>query len=116
MQKKQKLSANIGNLISEDQGPTECPDIVDLDNCELVLSQGCDEYLEHLEDTALSQVASEAEEIDVLSQVILDAEDIANPLHTSSENSEVFSTLGQSLFTNCSNFSIKNVTINIIKK
>ena len=82
--------------------------ILDISDCGLVLSQGCDEYLE---DAALSQVTSEAEEVDAISQVVQQV-DMASSLPTSSIQSRVLSTLGQSLFTNC---NIKNVTINIIK-
>ena len=113
--KKRKLSENIGKLISVDSEPTENSKIIDLGNdCEvdLILSQGCEEYLE---DTALSQVASEAEEEDVLSQAAVEAENTASPLPSSSTSiqSRVLSTLGPCNFTNC---NIKNVIIKVIKK
>ena len=109
--KKRKLSDNIGNIISVDREPLDRP-IVDLnDDCEvdLVLSQGCEEYLE---DSALSQVASEAEEDDIISQVALEVEDTTSPLPGNSAQ-QVLSSLGRSIFSNC---NIKNVNIKIVKK
>jgi len=66
---------------------------------------------------ALSQVASEAEAAEedyALSQVTLEAEELAFPQPSRSTTERVIATSrGQSIFTNC---NIKNVTINIVKK